>query len=258
MITARSLLQNAVSLLTRNPLKTVTVVAPALILMCGVSLITALMAPDVLRISPDNPDLSQLANGLLPLFLIAGFVLSYALMAILWHRHTLRDRPAPHPMSFALVLGYLWRVIGLALIQLVASLALVMPLMIISQTGDTVARPPALASIVLTTFVTQLILLWLSLRLSLILPAAALGNQMPLAESWRHTDTIARPLWGVAAALALVNTAFTAITTFFELTAPGHVVALELPVYIIEGLLIFSVLTTLYSLLVQKDAANTV
>ena len=239
-------------------MKTVTVVAPALILMGGVSLITAVMAPDVLSISPDNPNIGLLAEGLLPTFLIAGFVLSYALMAILWHRHTLADRPARRPMSAGLVFGYLWRVMALALIQLIASLALVLPLMILTQTGSVSARPPALASIMITTFTTQLVLLWFSLRLSLILPAAALGNPMPLAQSWRHTHSIARPLWGVAAALALVNTVFTALTTLFNLSAPGHVVAIELPVYILEGLLIFSVLTTLYSRLVHKDLSGTV
>ncbi|MEQ6203569.1 hypothetical protein ABMC88_11000 [Sulfitobacter sp. HNIBRBA2951] len=256
MITARSLLQNAILLLTRNPKKTVTVVAPALVLMLGVGILTALLAPDVLAANANTSDFSFLADGPVPLLLVAGFVLSYALMAILWHRHTLADRPARRPMSAMLVMGYLWRVLALALIQLVASLAIIMPLLIVTETGDGAARPPALVSILITTFTTQIILLWFSLRLSLILPAAALGKPMPLAHSWRHTDTIARPLWGVAAALALVNTGFTAITTFIQPTAPSYAVAVELPIHIIEGLLIFSVLTTLYSILVQKDGSS--
>lgn len=257
MITARSLLQNAVSLLTRSPRTTLTVVAPALILMCGVSLMTALLVPDILRIGPDNPDITGLANGILPLCLVAGFVLSYALMAILWHRHTLHDSRGTQPMTLSLIAGYLWRVIALALIQLIASLTMVMPLMILSQTGGGSASPPTMPSVILTTLISQTVMLWFLLRLSLILPAAAIGTPMPIAQSWQHTARIARPLWGVAAALALVNTAFAAITTLFNLTSPTHVVALELPVYVIEGLLIFSVLTTLYSLLVQKNTSGT-
>ena len=151
-------------------------------------------------------------------------------------------------------MGYLGRVLALALIQLVVSLALVIPLVISSTSAAPDGGSPALASMMLTTFVSQLILLWLSLRLSLILPAAALGRPLAMSLSWRYTSPLARPLWGVAAALAFVNTAFTGLLTLLELTAPAHVVAFELPVYILEGLLIFSVLTTLYALQIQKRA----
>lgn len=256
VITARSLLHNAVHLLTQRPLKTLVVVAPALVLMGGVSVIAAVVAPDVLRIGADNPDISGLADGFVPLSLVAAFVISYALMAILWHRHTLSGNRSPQPLGLKLIGGYLWRVVALALIQLVASLTLVMPLMILSETGSGGIHPPSLPSILLTTLISQTVMLWFLLRLSLILPAAALGRSMRIAHSWLHTRRIARPLWGVAVALALVNTAFTAVFTLFELTTPVHVVALELPVYVIEGLLIFSVLTTLYSLLVQKNTSR--
>jgi hypothetical protein len=252
LITARSLLRHAIGLLTQDPLKTLTVVAPALGLMAGIGVIAALAAPDVLRIGPGNPNAAQLGLGVLPLILLGAFVLSYALMAILWHRHTLGDQRKHRPMSLSLVAGYLWRVIALAAVQLAVSLALVIPLVLSNQTGGASGASPALASILLTTFVTQLVLVWLSLRLSLILPAAAVGRPLRMAHSWRYTQALARPLWGVAAALAVMNTAFTGILTLFELTAPAHVVALELPVYILEGLLIFSVLTTLYAHQIQK------
>ncbi|WP_299023894.1 hypothetical protein [uncultured Sulfitobacter sp.] len=252
MNTALALLRHALGLLTEAPLKTLAVVAPALVLMCGVGAITALTAPELLALDPTNPDLQSIKSVRLSAILLGTFILSYALMAILWHRHTLGSIRKPQPMTAPLIGGYLWRVVALALIQLVAGLALVIPLLIASQSGTAGARPPALPSMMLTTFITQLLLLWLSLRLSLILPAAALGRPISMRVSWQHTLPLTRPLWGVAAVLALVNTALTGLTTLFDLSRPVHALVLELPIYIIEGLLIFSVLTTLYARQIQK------
>lgn len=254
MITARSLLHTAVNLLTKSPRATFTVVAPALVLMCGISLITALVAPGLLQRSLGTTDIRTFAGSIVPLSLVLGFVLSYALMAILWHRHTLHISGTNKPLGLRLVAGYLWRVLALAMIQLLASLTMVMPLMILSQTGDGSASPPSVASIVLTTLISQIVILWLLLRLSLILPAAALGAPMPMAQSWKHTSQIARPLWGVATTLAVLNTACTTMTTMLDLPAPARAMVFELPISVIEGLLIFSVLTTLYSRLVLKKS----
>lgn len=232
-------------------MKTVIVVAPALVLMCGVGIITAMFAPELLALDPSQPDLDSVKSVKLAVVLLCTFVLSYALMAILWHRHTLRETRKPAPMGLSLICGYLWRVLALALIQLIAGLALVIPLIAASLGGAAQSGPPALPSMLLTTFVTQLLLLWLSLRLSLILPAAALGRPITMRQSWRYTLSLSRPLWGVAAVLALINTALAAFVALFDLSQPVHALLVELPIYIIEGLLIFSVLTTLYAKLVQ-------
>lgn len=252
MITARSLLQTAVKLLTRSPRTTLSVVAPALVLMCIISFTTALVAPGLLQRDSKTPDIQTLAGSILPLGLVIGFILSYALMAILWHRHTLQDNKSDKALGLRVVAGYLWRVLALALIQLLASLTMVMPLMILTQTGDSSARPPSVASMMLTSLISQTVILWLLLRLSLILPAAALGTPMPMAESWKHTSQIARALWGVAATLAVISTACTAMTAMLDVSAATRAMVFELPISVIEGLLIFSVLTALYAHLVLK------
>jgi len=253
VITAVKLLQQAVGLLIRSPLKTLTVVAPALVLMATVGAIAAAVAPGLLSGGPTAIDLSSTKAGAQTLGLLMAYVVSYALMAILWHRHTLADTLTPKPMTLPLLFGYLWRVIALSLIQLAVSLALVVPLVLLSHSGNGSDAAPALISMYLSTFITQLVLLWLSLRLSLILPAAALGKPMRMALSWRYTQPIAAALWGVAAALALANTFFASLIAVLDLASPGHRLAIELPIFIVEGLLIFSVLTTLYSLQVQKQ-----
>ncbi len=251
MNTTLSLIRHAVGLLTRRPLETLRVVAPALVLMAGTGIIAAFAAPELLLVNAANPDLAQITVGAVSVALVFIFVLSYALMAILWHRHTLCADRAPQPMSMPLMLGYLWRVGLLAMIQLAAGLILVVPLMMATQ-GNDFGDGPSLQSVLLTTFVTQIVLLWLSLRLSLILPAAALGRPISITHSWRYTIRMARPLWGVAAVLALVNTTLGGVLTLLAPSSPGPALALELPIYVIEGLLIFSVLTTLYAQLIQK------
>jgi hypothetical protein len=251
--TTLSLLSHAFGLLAREPMKTISVVAPALVLMMGIGIITALTAPELLALDPAKPDLQSIKSVKLSIILLCTFVLSYALMAILWHRHTLSGTREPQPMCTRLVCGYLWRVMALALIQLAAGLALVVPLLLANHAGAGANEAPTIPAMMLTTFVTQLLILWFSLRLSLILPAAALGRPISMMRSWEYTEQLARALWGVAAVLAIINTTLTAVTALFDLARPMQALLLELPIYIIEGLLVFSVLTTLYSKQIQKD-----
>lgn len=251
-MTALSLLRHAVSLLTKHPLKTLTVIGPALLLMIVLSVGIALTAPDILT-STENGPLGAIPSNWL---LLIALALSYSLMAILWHRHTLSGISTPPPMSASLILSYLWRVVLLTIIQITVSLALIVPLLLSSQNSGTAGSPPAFPSVVLTTFVTQLLLVWLSLRLSLILPASAIGRPIRLLQSWHYTLTLARPLWGVAALLAVFNTVLTIVVSRFELTTPLHTLMLELPVYVLEGLLIFSILTTLYARQVHNTPLN--
>ncbi|KEJ89650.1 hypothetical protein [Sulfitobacter donghicola] len=251
-----NLLRHAFGLVTTHPAKTVKVIAPAILMMGGVGLLTAALAPELLAINPSKPDLTSITSVNLALVLLTTFILSYALMAILWHRHTLGPTHAPRPMSAPLILGYLWRVIVLAIIQLVVGLVLVLPLIAAGQEGETAANPSTF-SMLLTTFLTQLLLVWLSLRLSLILPAAALGRAITMRHSWQRTQSVSRMLWGVAAALAFINTTFAALIALVSPSTPEHMLALELPIYIIEGLLIFSVLTTLYARQIQQGETGT-
>ncbi len=247
---ALHLLRHALELVTQQPFKTMAVLRPALVMMLAVGLSTAIFAPELLMLDPAKPNLETIKSMELTLLLLATFILSYALMAVLWHRHTLKESHNPRPISTQLVFGYLWRVLALALIQLIAGIVLVTPLITL---GKTSAAGPALISMMLTTFVTQLLLMWLSLRLSLILPAAAVGRPISIMASWRATEPLSRSLWGVASALALVNAMLSTLLMSFEWAHASHALALELPIYIIEGLMIFSVLTTLYARQIQHD-----
>lgn len=251
-MTALSLLRHAIGLLTRQPLKTVTVIGPALVLMIGLSLMIALTAPDILN-TANTDDINTVPSNWI---LLAALTFSYSLMAILWHRHTLSTLQAPMPLTVSLVLSYLWRVVMLTAVQLAVSLVMVIPLILSSQNGGPDSTGPALISVILTSFMTHLVLVWLSLRLSLILPAAAIGSPIGMLDSWRYTFTLARPLWGIAALLAVFNTVLMGLVIRYDLTQPHHTLIIELPVYVFEGMLIFSILTTLYARQVHNERLN--
>jgi hypothetical protein len=253
-MTALNLLGQAVRLLVQNPLKTLKVVGPAVALLLLVSVLIALAAPELLTIGTAGFDQDAMTFGWRAGGLLAVFIVSYALMAILWHRFTLGHGTHAKPVSLPLLFGYLWRVGALALIQITVSLAVIVPLVIASQTAD--GDRPAVLSVLIATFMSQLLLVWLSLRLSLILPATAIGAPIRMRQSWDYTYSIARPLWSVAAALALINTSLRALVAFLDLENPLFVVALELPIYVIKGLLVLSILTTLYEWQVRKRGAD--
>ncbi len=246
-MTSSKLLMQATRLLTQDPVKTLVVVGPAALVMVAVCAMTMMLAPELLSVGANVVAPADLPLNGITALLVMTFIFSYALMAILWHRHTLGDTHTSQPMSVPLVLGYLWRVLILALIQLFISLVFVVPLILSNQNGGSTADAPSLISILITTFLSQLFLVWLSLRLSLILPAAAIGRPMRMTHSWNYTRPLAGPLWGVAAVLALFNTALTAAITHLGLKTPIFLLMFELPVYILEGLLIFSILTTIYA-----------
>ncbi|WP_162798479.1 hypothetical protein [Sulfitobacter sp. SK012] len=253
MNTAAAIIRHALRMLFKNPVKTLRVIAPALLLLICVGLVTYFKAPYLLTTGAarNDPTLWPAdANVILSVSLTFFFVVGYALMAILWHRYALAETE-PRPLSFGLLLGYLWRVVLLGIIQLAFSVAIMIPLLISAAFTPSQGIEPNTIAILVTTFLAQIVMIWLSLRLSLVLPAAALGRPLPIVDSWRETGPLMRPLWGVAGLLAAFNTL---IAKAVELTSTGNALAaltMEMPIYLIQGLLIFGVLTTLYAHLQQ-------
>ena len=253
MNSAVAILLHALRQLLQSPVTTLRVILPALLVIAGTGLLVWIAAPGLLAFGfaqAGSPAWPSGSTGLMWLALLLMGVFGYALMAILWHRHGLTDGKASRP-GIKLVLAYLWRVLLLSLIQILISIVIVIPLLISLATGDGESPGPSLPAMLLTTFLAGLLLIWLSLRLSLVLPAAALGDRMGFAESWATTAPIVRPLWGVAALLAALNTLLSGLIGLIGAETPLVTLLIETPIYIAQGLLIFSVLTTLYGLLVQ-------
>lgn len=252
--TAAAIVRHALRMLLQDPMVTLRVIAPALALLGLVGLATLLAAPSLLVFGTQTDG----SNPLIAVLLMLGFIAGYGLMAMLWHRHAL-PVPAPRALGARLFAGYMWRVLLLGLIQLGFSIAIVIPLLLSAAMGQNDGPAPNAAAVLITTFLTQLLLLWVSLRFSLILPAAAVGQPLAILESWSKTHRMSRPLWGVAAILAAFNTALAALIGIIGMIGartPLVALIVELPVYILQGMLIFGVLTTLYAHLVQNSFTN--
>lgn len=249
---AALIVRHALAMLLARPGTTLRVIAPAIVMMAAVGILALFAVPSLLVMQSADPSTLQgLDRPLTAAGLAVAFVTGYALMAILWHRHALSSA-GPKAFSAKLFIGYMWRVVLLALIQLGFSILIVVPLLLSSGGGDGAPSEPNVLAVFITTFLAQLLLIWVSLRLSLILPAAALGTPMSMSESWQHTASVVRPLWGVAAILAALNSVLTLLTGLLSTRTPTMALTVDLPVYMIQGLLIFGVLTTLYSFLVQS------
>ncbi|KIN73097.1 hypothetical protein [Sulfitobacter guttiformis] len=249
MLTTLSLLRHTFRLLLKEPLKTLQVVGPALLVLIVISIIASVTSPEIAIGSFEGSRMNAVP---LNWIFLTAVVLGYSMMAIAWHRHTLRNTETPRPLTVPLVLGYLWRIVILTTVQITIYVVLMTPLMVSNHSASALNAEPGYISVLMTGFVAELSLIWLSLRLSLILPAAAVGHPMCLTDSWRFTAPVSSQLMGVAAILALVSGVQTAASAHFDLTQPRHLLLLDLPSFVIEGLLIFSLLTILYAALVHK------
>jgi hypothetical protein len=90
-----------------------------------------------------------------------------------------------------------------------------------------------------------------ALRISLILPAAALSARMSIPDSWEATRTVAASLWGVALILAGLNLVLYLIAGLLLPGQFGASFVIRTMFFALEGLIFISILTTLYGHLVE-------
>lgn len=247
MINAPALFSHALRMLVHNPSVTFRVLMPGLLMVFAASLAMAYFMPDQMwspTLTPDQVELLDPSTA--GAILLAGLIwlAGYALTAIFWHRHVLlmgSDRDAPLFPGLGVSLGYIWRVIIVGLIQMLAAI----PILAVT------AAVAAGLSTVLAGVIAGVLFFWIALRISLILPAAAMGQKMKVAESWTATAPLSGSLWGLAAMLALLSTV--AAIVIGGLTAPGSGarVWLHTTSYLVEGLISISILTTLYGHLIE-------
>lgn len=100
--------------------------------------------------------------------------------------------------------------------------------------------------------VLTFVIMYFSLRVSLILPACAIGEHVPMRESWRLTGTIQGAILGVSAIIMVIALVPWVMIAFF-----GTGLIMFLIYSVLSGVLSLlgvSVLTTLYGILVEKRA----
>tara|TARA_R110002049_G_scaffold23781_7_gene84905 strand:- start:125263 stop:126036 length:774 start_codon:yes stop_codon:yes gene_type:complete len=252
MTSALALLTHALRMLVADIGSTIRVILPALICVMGAALAAVVLAGDTLALIQAAPDDMPVPDGgQVLIVMLCGLIglAGYVLLAILWHRHVLLngpDRDAGLRPDASLFWGYVWRTIVLGFAQFLIAIPIVIAVGVLGAVSG-----GSMAGLVLLGLVAGIVFLWVALRLSLVLPAAALGHTMRLRESWEATAPAAQALWGLAVLLALVNGVLTLLSGALLAEAASARLILDSALYIIEGLVFISVLTTLYGHLVQ-------
>lgn len=255
MNTALAILAHALRMLIFETTTTLRVIMPAVVLVMGCGFGIAVLAPDLVAMMQDAPDAGPVPRPesalSMALFGIVG-LLGYALMAILWHRHVLlngaeqRENLRPDLRVFA---GYVWRAIVVGCVQMLAAIpiTLIMGIFGVALISDNPDGLPAM----LIGFLGGLVFIWIALRLSVALPAAAIGYKMPIRESWQITKQVSAQLWGVGLLLSGLNICVYIVSNAILPDTGTPAVVAQTLVFILEGLVFISVLTTLYGHLVE-------
>lgn len=255
MQAAVAIIAHALRMLIFETGTTLRVIMPALVLVIGSSLIAVTFAGDTLIALQTNPEAVMRNPPItIPLIAFLGLVglIGYALMAILWHRHVLlsgMDRGQVMRPDLQIMIGYIGKAIIVGFVQFVASIPIVLGMGVIIALGGGGPAVGALAGLL-----GSLAFVWVALRLSLILPAAALGARMTLMDSWETTSAVSGTMLAVAALLTGLNWCAFAIAGVLSPDASAIGLLIQTIVYVLEGLVFISVLTTFYGHLVEGRA----
>ncbi|MGC1494249.1 MAG: hypothetical protein WA790_00460 [Sulfitobacter sp.] len=254
---AMAILAHALRMLVHEPGTTFRVITPALLLVLGSAIAAVVFASDAivaLQAASETMVLPPASSILLLFGLGLAGLFGYALMAILWHRHVLLNgdaRDSDLRPNSGVILGYIWRAIILGFVQFLVAIPIGMAIAILGGIGAAFSGGVNVILFTIVGVAAGVVFIWVALRLSVVLPAASLGNIMRIGESWQVTAPAANALWGVAVLLAVINTILTFISTAIMPGDLGFSLVFQTVIYIIEGLVFVSVLTTLYGHLVE-------
>ncbi|MGE4327395.1 MAG: hypothetical protein AB7E21_15035 [Pseudodonghicola sp.] len=208
-----------------------------------------------LLLTPTTPEaIAAEAEPLSPVLWIALQLLGSVAtlwVAVAWHRYVLL---AEYPGSVlprfhgGRVLAYFgWSlVLGVVLFALPGA---VIALLAWTATGGVIKEPSA--GVILPIVLAALVLVWVLARLSLVLPAAAIGERLGLRDSWQATRPIALGIIGLFALtfgfamLLMVGV----MLAYYALPLAGQIAAAVFQW--IMTLLQLSILTTLYGVYVE-------
>lgn len=247
MTTAPALFTHAVRMILHDPATTLRVLMPGILLIIASSFGIAHFMPEALLspvITPDQmQDISAADAGAMLLSGLAG-IAGYVVLAVFWHRHVLLMGDARETALFpgmGVMGGYLWRVILVALIQTAAAL----PIVAVSGIVATVAP------VVFAGLVASVLFFWIALRVSLILPAAAMGRALKIGESWEATAPMSAQIWGLALILGVLSSIFAIVLGQLGSAQSTAGLWFQTLSFLVEGLISVSILTTLYGHLVE-------
>ena len=180
----------------------------------------------------------------------------FAWAATSWHRYVLlHEEPSIVPMPGApAIIGYLWAGIRVGMVAVVLMLVVALVFSIIGSTLVAVFGE-GLWLLALAGFGISVLVSYVLLRLSLILPAAALGRAMSLGESWSATSRARDAVLVTALLVSLLQFLLQMVGTALPRAGvPG--LLLSLTVTWASAMIGLSVLTALYGVLVEGRSVD--
>ena len=254
MAQAILILQHAFKMIFHNPGATLRAILPGLAFVLAAAFGLLLIAPDIVQalIENDEPQFSVQAAGQMLLGMAVLFV-GFVIMVIIWHRFVLLsgpERDAGLMPSAPIVFGYIWKSLLLGLVMIGIGIITFIPVGLFIAAMSAYGDAAVISG--LASFAATLLISWAAMRLSLILPAVAIGKDLSFGESW----SVTRP----ASATVFILTIFLSVLNLCVTQVLGWVVTDSLVVSglaqlistVILTLVSASVLTTLYGLLIER------
>ncbi len=253
--------QHGVSMLLRNLVPAIRIsVGPVLIAIVVIALLAALGLGSFSTLLATGggaemseeeamATLSQFGWGTVFGSLVAAVVWIFALswVAVAWHRYVLLEERSGllPPLRQDLVWPYIGRTILLALIMILLAIPVMFVLGLLLGISDSNVM------LFIVGVLTWLVLGWVAMRLSLVLPARAVDKPMSFGESWSATAPASGGILVIVLVLGVLNMVLGwLIPGIFGANIVSAL--LSLVVQWFTAMLGLSVLTTLYGHLVER------
>jgi len=137
---------------------------------------------------------------LVQMLVLIGSIVAGAWLAVVWHRFVLLEEypnGALPEFNTSLVFGYVGKLVIIFLVMVGVGLAGGLAMALIG------AIVPFVGIVLAAGLIVALI--WASVRLSVMLPAAAVGYSMPVSEAWAKTEATQWALFGATILIALLS-----------------------------------------------------
>lgn len=235
------LLRTSWRLIVDDPKKTLTTIAPAIVLFV-LSGAIAFLIPLLLQ----QPHFGQ-PHMIVNLVSWCVYGVGIVLMAVRWHRYVLLPPSGKTPM--AAYTGYFGYLAAMFVIIFVGGAIFAGALTLINAALYGTFGFSAGAVTMLLLVLLYALAAWVGVRISLVLPAAALQMPISFAHSWALTAPVK---WAILLAYLCVFVPLTIVYTMVDEVLGGSVASL---IAILHSLANLSLLSVMYAKLVQNEAA---
>lgn len=243
------IIRHGIDMLLRNLSQALRISAGPFVLLFLATLVLAAIGLGAADVNPETGEITgSIGGGALGglIGLLLG-LLVFSWVAVAWHRYVLlEERPAGLLPAFRseLVWPYLGRSVLIAVILIVAAIPLGLLLGLVFAAGQSVAAT------VIVGLVMWIVLGWLGMRLSLVLPARAVDKPITFGESWAATAPASGAIALVVVVLGVLNVLLSLLFAQVGANVVGTLLGLILQWF--TTMIGLSVLTTLYGSLVER------